>query len=89
MGSSRRDRLWPRPRSTRHVWIRSENSLIPPTQGLVLEWRRHSYKWSALVLYVKEEKDSSPVYLQQWLPAERLWPVKSDPNGPSPFVNLR
>jgi hypothetical protein len=29
----------------------------PPTQGFVLEWRRHSYKWFALVRYVQEGKD--------------------------------
>jgi hypothetical protein len=83
MGSRRADREWPRPRTTRHVWIRSENRLDPPTQGFVLESRRHSYKWFALVQYVQQEKDGPTVYAQQWFRAERLWPVKSDPNGPS------
>jgi hypothetical protein len=54
----------------------------PPTQGFVLEWRRHSYKWFALVQYVQQDKDGPTIYSQQWFPAERLWPVKSDPNLP-------
>lgn len=89
MGGRRVDRQWPRLRSTRHVWIRSTSSLEPPTQGFVLEWRRQSYKWSALVQYVQQSKDGPAVYVQEWLPLDRLWPVKSDPNGPSPFVNFR
>lgn len=87
MGSRRVDRQWPRPRSTRHVWIRSTDPLTPPVQGFVLEWRRHSYRWSALVQFVQEQEGTT-TYVQRWLPAERLWPVKSDPNGPSPFVHL-
>jgi hypothetical protein len=55
----------------------------------VLEWRRHSYKWFALVQYVQQDKDSPTTYVQQWFPAERLWPVKSDPNGPSAFDYMR
>jgi hypothetical protein len=47
-----------------------------------LEWRRHSYKWFALVQYVQQAKDGPTIYMQQWFPAERLWPVKSDPSGP-------
>lgn len=60
VAARRKDREWPRPRHTRHVWIRSESTLLPPTQGLVLEWRRHSYRWSALVQYVR-----NPGLLQQ------------------------
>jgi hypothetical protein len=35
------------------------------------------------------EGQLSRLHMQQWFPAEGLWPVKSDPNGPSPFLNLR
>jgi hypothetical protein len=85
VGSRRKDREWPRPRHTRHVWIRNESKLLPPTQGFILEWRRHSYRWSALVQYVREDGVSPPKYVQEWLPAERLWPVTSNPNMPDPF----
>ncbi len=80
VGQRRRDREWPRPRHTRHVWVRSESTLVPPVQGYVLEWRRQSYRWSALVLYTRETPEASVEYVQQWLPAERLRPVKADPN---------
>ncbi len=50
-------------------------------QGLVLDWRRHSYRWSALVVTVRVEQGGRPVVVQEWLPAERLKPVRSDPNG--------
>lgn len=79
MGMSRRDREWPRPRHTRFVWIKAESTLVPPVQGLVLAWNRHSYKWSALVAYVQEADDGA-VFVQQWFPIERLIPVPSNPN---------
>ena len=85
MGSRHKDCEWPRPRHTRRVWIRNESKLLPPIQGFVLEWRRHSYRWSALVLYVREDGVSPPKYVQEWLPAERLWPVTSNPNLLDPF----
>ncbi len=62
----------PRPRRTRHVWIRNESKLLPPIEGFALEWRRHSYPWSALVQYVREDDTSPLKYVQEWLPAERL-----------------
>ena len=54
-------------------------TLTPPVQGLVLGWRRHSYRWSALVVTVRVE-NGRPVVVQEWVPAERLRPVRSDPN---------
>ena len=89
MGSRRADREWKRPRVTRHLWIRSESRLLPPTQGFVLEWRRQSYMWSALVQYVKEEPEHPPLLLAKWFPAERLWPVRSDPDGPTVLDCMR
>jgi len=49
-------------------------------QGLVLEWRRHSYRWSALVVTVYTDDHGQPTVVQRWVPAEELVPVKSDPN---------
>jgi hypothetical protein len=48
-------------------------------QGLVLDWRRHSYRWSALVVTVRLV-EGRPVVVQEWVEVERLRPVRSDPN---------
>lgn len=61
------------PKHNRHVWIDFGDDL-DPMQGLVLEWRRHSYRWAALVVFVDENHDPIAV-VQQWIPAERLTPV--------------
>lgn len=79
MGQRRIDREWPPPRNTRHVWIIGEDRLTPPTQGLVLAWRRHSYRWSALVVRVDESVPGGRI-VQDWLPIDRLRPVRTDPN---------
>lgn len=47
-------------------------------QGLVLDWRRQSYRWSALVVTVRTDDEDRPVVVHEWLPAERLRPVKSE-----------
>lgn len=52
-----------------------------PRPGLVLDWRRHSYRWTALVVTVQLESGARVV--QEWVPAERLRPVRSDPNSRS------
>lgn len=52
MGQRRIDQEWPAPRNTRHVWVLGEDRATPPFQGLVIAWRRHSYRWSALVVHV-------------------------------------
>lgn len=77
MGQRKIDREWLQPRNTRHVWVIGEDRLTPPVQGLVIAWSRHSYRWSALV--VRESGDGTTT-IQGWLPAERLRPVRSDPN---------
>ena len=79
MGQRRIDREWPAPRNTRHVWVFGEDRLTPPTQGLVIAWRRHSYRWSALVVRIDESVAEGRV-IQDWLPIDRLRPVRSDPN---------
>ena len=45
----------------------------------MLDWRRRSYRWSALVVTVLEQ-DGRQTVVQEWVEAERLLPVKSDPN---------
>lgn len=80
VGQRRRDREWPTPAATRHVWVAQEDVRVPPLQGFVMDWRRYSYRWWALVLVVETPKDAAPVILMQWLPVERLTPIKSDPN---------
>lgn len=79
MGQRKINREWPAPRNTRHVWVIGEDRLTPPVQGLVIAWSRHSYKWSALVVRVDESENASRM-IQDWLPMERLRPVRSDPN---------
>lgn len=74
MGQSRRDKEWPRPSTTRHCWIKSADNLSAPTQGFVLLWTRHSYRWSALVVYVVDGR-----IVQEWMPKERLAPVRPRP----------
>ena len=54
---------------------------IAPLQGYVLEWRRHSYHWTALILISATDGDGRPTATQHWVPSERLTPVRSDPNN--------
>ncbi len=79
MGQRKVEREWPAPRNTRHVWVLGEDRLTPPVQGLVIAWRRHSYRWYAFVARVDETASGGRV-IQDWLPIERLRPVRTDPN---------
>ena len=79
MGQRRKDREWPTPATTRHVWVEQPGIQRPPIQGYVLDWRRHSYRWSALVVIVFVD-EGHPIVVQRWIPVEQLTPVKSDPN---------
>lgn len=88
MGANgRKHESWLIPRTTRHVWVLREHRWLVPYQGFVLSWRRHSYKWSALVVYVAGDDPETPV-VQKWVPRERLLPVRSVPedllNNPFP-----
>lgn len=81
MGQPKKDRTWPRPKRAVHVWVLNEDWRYPPAPGLVLEWRRHSYRWSALCVFQLSGPDGTqPTTVQCWLPAERLIPIHSDPN---------
>ncbi|WP_375425507.1 hypothetical protein [uncultured Friedmanniella sp.] len=75
MGQSNSDKHWPRPTTTRHCWIKSRDRLTPPVQGYVLEWRRHSYRYTALVIYL----EPAGRIVQEWLPLEQLAPVRPRP----------
>ncbi|GEB64601.1 hypothetical protein SAT01_20490 [Sinomonas atrocyanea] len=74
--------MWPRPQTTRHAWFKdTQDPGVLPRQVLVVSWRRHSYRWSALVVYcVEVEGSEDPAVVQRWVPAERLRPVRADPN---------
>lgn len=79
MSQPRRDRLYPRPRTTLHAWFLEGDG--PPRQVLILAWRSHSYKWQARITYSLPVKgDPEPAVIQRWVPMELLRPVKSDPN---------
>jgi hypothetical protein len=80
VGQRNVDKRWPKPRRTRFVWVAQPGPQVPPVQGLVLDWRRHSYRWSALVVTVRLQ-DGEPVIVQEWVEVERLRPVRSEPNG--------
>lgn len=79
MGQRRVEREWPAPRNTRFVYVLGEDRLTPPVQGLVIAWNRHHYKWSALVCRVDESVAGGRL-VQDWVAAERLRPVRADPN---------
>lgn len=84
MGQSRRERTWPTPRSTRHVWVRlrTAHPHEPPRQGLVVSWRRRSYRWECLVVLVDDvaAHGEDPVVVLRWVAAELVRPVPADPN---------
>ncbi|UPK75701.1 hypothetical protein MU582_03390 [Nocardioidaceae bacterium SCSIO 66511] len=77
----RRPMYAPPPRFTRHVWVATDRGQ-EPEQGFVLEWRRHAYKWSALVVLVRSDDTNRAVFVQRWLSAEHLAPVRTSPTTP-------
>ena len=82
MSLPRRDRLYERPRNTQHAWmLEGEPPEARMRQVFILAWRRHSYRWSARVVYTVDVQGSSEAaVVQRWVPLEVLRPVKSDPN---------
>lgn len=80
MGANGRKREpWLIPDTTRHVWVLREQRWLVPWQGYVIAWRRHSYRWSAWVVYVPHD-DPSGQEVHSWIPRERLLPVWSVPD---------
>ncbi|KYH43117.1 hypothetical protein [Branchiibius sp. NY16-3462-2] len=97
MGQSKRERTWRTPKTTRHVWVKLPGDgpaarVHPhqtPRQGLVVTWRRVSYRWQALVVLVDDptldgtertKQTNDPVVVQLWVDASDLRPVPADPN---------
>ena len=80
MGSNpgRRDK-WPAYRPTRHVLILRQRRYERPWQGYVVDWKHHTYKWEALVIYQDETLDGSPL-VWRWFPVEQPRPLYPDPN---------
>ena len=78
MNPGRRDR-YPFHNPTRWVFIMRDHVSERPWQGYAVDWKRHSYKWSVLVVYVDDTIDGDPL-VQAWFPAERLRPASVDPN---------
>jgi hypothetical protein len=74
MGQRRAEQHWPRPKQTRHVWIKGPDKFTPPTQGFVVAWRRQSYRWAGLVVHVVDDR-----MLMEWMPADQLAPVRPTP----------
>jgi hypothetical protein len=70
---------WPRPRRTRHVWVRATGKQHP-RQGVVLAWRRTVTGWEAWVVFVDESK-REPSLVQRWVDVRQLSAVWSDPNA--------
>lgn len=79
MGQRRVEREWPSQRNTRFVYVLGEDRLTAPVQGLVIAWNRTRQRWSALVVRVDESVPGGRL-VQDWLPAERLRPVRADVN---------
>jgi len=80
VGQRRVDKEWPKPRSTRFVWVAQPGPQVPPVQGFVLDWRRQGYRWSALVVTAVLDGGGRPLVVQEWVDAEQLRPVRADPN---------
>ena len=78
MNPSKRDR-WPDYVPSRHVLVLREHRFERPWQGYVVDWKRDSYKWSVLVVFMDESLEGSPV-LWKWFPLEKLRPLHPDPN---------
>lgn len=83
MGKSRAERTWPRPTSTRHVWVRSRDlhPQQPPDQGLLVAWKKGTQlQWMAFVIVVCVRPGEDPVVVQRWVLARDVRPVAADPN---------
>ena len=74
----RRDK-WPAYRPTRHVLVLRQRPYERPWQGYIVDWKHHSYMWSALVVYQDETLDGAPL-VWKWFPVEQLWPLYPNPN---------
>jgi hypothetical protein len=79
MNRSKRD-VWPPYEPTRHVLIkRQDYRYARPFQGFVVDWKRAGKKWEALVVFMDERQDGTPL-VQTWFPVDQLTPCHPDPN---------
>jgi hypothetical protein len=58
----------------RHCWVTGPAEDPGPWPGLILEWRRDSTGWSALVVYVITA-ESSATTVQTWMSRMHLRPA--------------
>ena len=61
VGQSRKYRPRPKPKATCHVMLPGEDVQVPSVQGFVVEGRRYSYRWFALVLTVHVPEEGAPL----------------------------
>jgi hypothetical protein len=57
----------------RHCWVTGAIDEPGPWPGLILEWRRDSTGWSALVVYIMTAEIVTTT-VQTWVPAGHLRP---------------
>lgn len=72
---------WPTHEPTRFAFVPREHRNMRPWQGYVVDFRRQSYRWEALVVYMDEDAEGSPL-IWKWWPIEKLRAAKVDPNRP-------
>lgn len=71
---------WPPFEPTRHVLVKCEDhKYAQPWQGLDVDWKREGSAWRALVVFIDESADGSPL-VQRWLPVNQLRPIETDPD---------
>jgi len=58
----------------RHCWVTGPVEDPGPWPGLILEWRRDTMGWSALVVYLIAG-ESSATTIQTWMPQTHLRPA--------------
>ncbi len=83
VGKSRAERTWSRPRSVRHVWVRSHDlhPQQPPDAGVVVWWKKGTkLQWMAFVIVVRAGPGDDPIIVQEWVPAADVRPAATDPN---------
>ena len=63
------------PARRRHCWVQGPPEAPGQHPGLVLDWSKRDGGWMALVAYLVEGDEPSPVLVQQWVSAALLEPA--------------
>jgi len=71
---------WPLPKRTRHVWVDPAHTTRISYQGLDLEQRQIRGNWTALLVYLDDQRSIERRVVQRWVRAGHLRPVVSDLN---------